>query len=514
MPLLPDAAPRVDRSGSPYSADPKSARPRTLFAAIAATAAVAAGSTTGVATASPTVAAVTQSGKDCLPALRELADHEASAFLGSADFPDDALRLDADSSVMKLDPTNATVLYVAGACASPSRLPLPEADSVNGGPATRYVLASAESSLPVAAPLATEAPLRQGDIACAFGHDGPVVHGTDVGAWFLDQLATTDEPLADAYFRAVRRVHPLSEPAVRCFGTDVAAARMRLTTSRRFLEERPGKGGSAWMTETGRRIEAATPQAASAAPRSLMINRRNLPAAQLARMLLGAGARDDSFVAGDPTAALQVFRTDVGTMTYETASGRLAWQQTPRTVAGDEGVPDLTTSIQLARAFIARKELLTGTEQSLQPAWLVERRLGDDSAAPLVISRTVVFAQRLGVTGIESLGSGGTVEVTVGARGEVTAMTASLLDASAAATATNTIVSPTAVEAAAGKAVAEINAKLPGTKVAILATRIGYESGDAAALSAEPKAAALAVEVLLEAIVGESHHRYAFVEAL
>jgi hypothetical protein len=340
---------------------------------------------------------------------------------------------------------------------------------------------------------------------CIFGYSNNMQDADQYGQYWLDALATTDVTLVDAFFKASRRVSYGNVPAVLCFGADENNARQHLTTAKRFTEERYGTGGSAYRYDLARRLDDTfvLPETTSdkAVPRVIKIERRTFKVAQLVKAFLGNAATD---LSPSPNSALAVFRSEQGMLTHDANTGFISWQKpdpealsAPRAIALKDDVV-----IRIASDFLARKGFVKDVEGELRPTYVIDRGISD-AGAPVTFGKTVVFHQRL--SGLTPLAAAGSVEVTVNAGGEVTAMTASLIDA----TMLRLVewVDPNTVDLASAKnlALQHLQRRFSDANLTIVEYRVGYAVGDYSQLQERGR---LTLEVLIEAEQGGFARRY------
>jgi hypothetical protein len=133
---------------------------------------------------------------------------------------------------------------------------------------------------------------------CIFGYSNNMVDAAEYGEFFLENLATTDETLAQSFLKASRRVSESNIPSVLCFGADDEAARQYLNTTKRFNSDKVGSGGSAWTHSLSKRIEGLYELSAvskqSAIPRSINSRPSGLSAQKVATSFLGSKFQDQS----------------------------------------------------------------------------------------------------------------------------------------------------------------------------------------------------------------------------
>ncbi len=343
---------------------------------------------------------------------------------------------------------------------------------------------------------------------CIFGYSNNMEDGDAYGEYFLEDLATSDDTLADAFFKASRRVSYGNVPAALCFGADDNAARQHLATAKRFTDEHYGQGGSAYRYDLARRLDDTftMPQTTSdkAIPRVIKTSHRKFKHATLAKALLGRGAANFSQSA---SGKLAIYKSPEGTMTYDSNTGFIdwrkdesgAWANSPREITIKDDVV-----IRIARDFLQRKSLVADVKTELKPTYIISRGVSDAGGHPLVFGKIVVFHQRF--SGLTPLASAGSIEVTVDASGEVSAMTATLIDATLLrltewADSNNLDLNPPKASA-----LARLQRQFPGANLAVIESRVGYDVGDGSALEERSR---LSLEVVVEVESGGYARRFA-----
>lgn len=342
---------------------------------------------------------------------------------------------------------------------------------------------------------------------CIFGYSNNMEDADDYGELFLEGLATTDDTLADAFFKASRRVSYYNVPAVLCFGADDNNARQHLTTAKRFTDERYGMGGSAYRYDLARRLDDAftLPEASGdkAIPRVIKVEPRALKVQNLVKSFLGKGATDLSQA---PNSRLSVFRSAQGTLTHDANTGFFSWRRPD--VDGLAGTPrEMTLKddvvMRIAADFLSRRSLVKSVDGDLRPTYVVDRGVSE-AGLPVTFGKAVIFHQRL--SGLTPLASAGSLEVTVNAGGEVVAVSGSLVDA----TMLRLVewIDVNTLDLAAGKnlALQHLKRRFPEANLAITEYRVGYDVGDHAKVEERGR---LTLEVIVEVEAGGFARRFA-----
>jgi hypothetical protein len=337
---------------------------------------------------------------------------------------------------------------------------------------------------------------------CIFGYSNNMVDASDYGAFLLENLATTDETLAQSFLKASRRVSESNIPAVLCFGADNAAAREYLNTTKRFTSEKVGRGGSAWTYGVSKRVEGLFEYAAvakqSAIPRAITAHRSQLSAQRIAASFLGSKMQDQSL-----SESLRIFRSSAGTLTFNNKNDYFSFvkQQAPDRVQTEMKIDD-NAAVRIAEKFLNKRSFISEFSRSLKPSYVVDRFVGSDKNSQLV-EKTVVFSQSM--NGLGMLGSSGTVDVVVGTSGEVTAANGMLLTLKKTRVAEMVDVKDINILSAEQAALRAVQRKLPNAKLTVVKSLIGYDSGDYSEVRGNLRAVA---EILIEASEGGFARRY------
>jgi hypothetical protein len=336
---------------------------------------------------------------------------------------------------------------------------------------------------------------------CIFGYSNNMVDASEYGNYFLENLATSDETLAQAFMRASRRISSSNIPAVLCFGADNAAAKEHLETSKRFTSDRVGSGGSSWTYTRAKRVEgvfdAAQIKSRKAVPRVIK-SRPVVPNGQkTASSFLGPKFQDQS-VSG----TLHVYRTASGTVTVNRENGFFSWVKAARPEGTQEMKLDDAAAVRVARAYLANRSFLAEFNEGMATSYVVDRFIGNETGSELA-EKIVVLSQTL--SGVAVLGSAGTVEVTVGAEGEVRAVSGALIDLEKPRLTEWLASGDINVDRAERTAMAALQRKVPGAKISLIQSLIGFDSGDYSSAGERMRVVA---EVLLEAEEGGFARRY------
>ena len=348
-------------------------------------------------------------------------------------------------------------------------------------------------------PQVTWANANQG-LNCIFGYSNNMVDADQYGSYLLEALATSDDTLAEAFFRAAKRVSYANIPAALCFGADDTSARQNLETARRFTSDSYGKGGSAWAFDHSRRLDDAfvLPDSAKSKviPREIRTAPRRMSIVKLAARLVGKSARQTELKGG-----LKIFRDRSTTATYDPKNGFLTWRK------GDVALNHIlklsdTAAIRAAKEFLVTRSIVADSVGDFQATYVTERGAQVNGKAE-VVAKTVIFHQR--VRGLLVLATAGSIEVTVGEGGQVIAMTASLIDATLPRVNEWLDVSTLSLTSHKDVALRRVLQRVPGANVSVIESRVGYDVGDYAAMHQRSR---VVVEVLVEADQGGFSRRF------
>lgn len=331
---------------------------------------------------------------------------------------------------------------------------------------------------------------------CILGYSNNMVDADTYGTKLLANLASTDDTLADAFFKASREISFSNVPAVLCFGVDDADARQHLDTAKRFTEERYGSGGSAWRYQRSRMEHDAYRLHGTRLPRNLVMSPLGVKASRLARELLGKDVQEQS-----PTRNLAVYRGAQGLMTYQGSTGALHWRRDGGTVRG-EAVPKDAVAIRIARDFITARGLVKDAGEDLAVTYVLDTVDGSAGGVQQTVAKTVVFHQRL--HGLAPLGAAGSVEVTITGGGEVTSLVASLQRHELPRIPEWIETKGLDLSTHKQEALEELQRRddLEGAAMTVVETRVGYE------VDTDKSKARAVVEVLVEAEKGGVARRY------
>lgn len=335
---------------------------------------------------------------------------------------------------------------------------------------------------------------------CIFGYSNNMIDGSNYGAYFLENLATTDETLAQAFMRASRRISSGNISAVLCFGADDAAAREHLETTKRFTSGRIGRGGSAWTYSRSKRVEGIHEIRAlsdkQGVPRVVSAKIPTLSAEMVASSFLGQNVQDQT-----ESSNLKVFRSSVGIATVNSEQGFFSFVKNGARVAKKMEIAD-EAAVRIAGAYLANKGFLGRRANELVASNVVDRYVGNESGSELV-EKIVVMSQT--VEGIAVLGSAGSIEVAVGGDGDVRSVTGSLVEMEPRRIAEWVDTKDIDVSMAEKQALTAVAEKVPGAKLSLIQTLVGFDTGDYADRAKDVR---LVAEITVEAAEGKYARRY------
>jgi hypothetical protein len=332
---------------------------------------------------------------------------------------------------------------------------------------------------------------------CIFGYSNNMVDSNRYGEYLLQNLATTDDTLAAAFFRASRMVHSSNIPAALCFGPNDETARLNLDTNRRFTEEAFGRGGSAWSYAQSRRLAGGFDVPAKGpVPRTLKTKPMEVPVAKLAKSLLGKKSRDLGV-----NDNLGVFKSESGIFTFDHRRGAFAWRH--NRVVNADLVFKLKDSfaVKIARDFLAQHSI----NADLTPTYVVDVGHGNATTRG-VAQKIVVFHQK--VRGLNVLDHGGSVEVTIAGDGSVVALQGLLVEAAMLRLPEWLDTRDIDVASARDQALANLGRQMPGAQLSVVETRVGLDGAMPGDGMPSERLRAV-VEVLVEATQGGFARRYA-----
>lgn len=338
---------------------------------------------------------------------------------------------------------------------------------------------------------------------CIFGYSNNMVDDDDYGNYFLENLATSDDTLAKAFMRASRRISTSNISAVLCFGPDDASAREYLESTKRFTSERTGTGGSAWTHDRAKIVEGSIDptllKSVTVLPRIVQAKIPGFSPDRLATSMIGAKAQDQS-VGG----TLNIFRSSVGTVTYNQLNGYFSFVKRAKPgVSRDSAMKiDDQAAMRIASTYLMNRSFMAPYIGAMKPVHVIDRYIGSKTGSDLV-EKTVIMAQS--VSGVSVLGTAGTVEVTIGSEGDVREVHGALIELAKPRVAELLDVKDVSIKSAEEKAMQSLAKKMPGSKLALVQTLVGFDSGDYSARVEKPK---LVAEVLVEVSKGGFARRY------
>ncbi len=355
-----------------------------------------------------------------------------------------------------------------------------------------------DPSAPGADPRLTWAAANAG-MNCIFGYSNNMVDSDKYGELLLANLAASDETLVEAFFAASRAVSYHNVPAVLCFGTDEANARQRLETSRRFVADKFGAGGSAYVVDRALKLDGAYELPRKKPfPRHLRVVPAAVKAPRLAEKLLGGEVKS---LAEGELGVWRLAKGARGTVTYAKNTGVLTWRNDKLALGRTSSLKD-QTAIRIAKDFVRTRGLAGDPDAAFQATHVIHR-FATIGGKPTRVATTVVLHQRL--EGLTSLDVRASVEVTVEADGQVASLTARLVEAT----------KPNIVEWIDGaaldlsrqrrSALDAMKKEMPNANLTVLDTRLGYARETTSEGEARFTAAA---EVTIEAEEGGFARRY------
>ena len=226
---------------------------------------------------------------------------------------------------------------------------------------------------------------------CIFGYSNNMRDASGYGEYWLNHLATGDDTLTEAFFKASRQVSYSNIPAALCFGAVEEQARYNLENMMRFTSDRVGGETSAWVYNNARRIEGAFELSSSKTAASISMS--------------------------VPYSALQK-STAKGILSFNAEHGTLTYSKKHLAVTKAIEIRD-TEVIKIAQKFLLDQDM--GADAwSAVPTYIVDKGTKVDGQK-IVTEKMVVMHQTLG--GVAVLGTAGSFEVHINADGIVTKAT-------------------------------------------------------------------------------------------
>jgi hypothetical protein len=301
---------------------------------------------------------------------------------------------------------------------------------------------------------------------CIFGYSNNMVDASEYGENFLANLATSDDTLAEAFFRASRSISYSNIPVTLCFGPTEADARTHLETDRQFVGESYGNGASVFSYEVSSAVEdAAMIPLYKPFPARLLVVRRALNVERIASMLF-----QQPFTTGATKSGQRIFKNNEGTLITDGATVNF----TATGTLPDQG-PTNERATAVARGIA--QAIDAEAAKTMAVTHIVDRFYGTATNAQQLAVKTVILQQKF--YGLHALHDQGAIAVTVDGAGRVRGLTVSLVERNKPAEGDWINIQEKALLYRRAEAVErDYVEKFEGATVAIKDVRLGYAMGN------------------------------------
>lgn len=336
---------------------------------------------------------------------------------------------------------------------------------------------------------------------CILGYSNNMADKDAYGIYLLAKLKNSDTTLADAFMSSSEAVSRDNVPAVLCFGETQEDAANFIRENKTFDDTSRSNATSAFVYRKSSKADNALKSIRSSFSSEVTLAPAAVNLTRVSKAFLGTSINADS--AGKDASGNSRYTSDAGNATFDVSTNLLSIKN--NTVALDKlgDVPSLEESTEIARNALQASGLIESHGQMFVSG-SSEDVLGGEDGTLQVLARKIQFRQQL--SGFQTLGQAGTVEVTVGAGGVIIAVQASLFKVTSTSKrlvqAAKLQSSTEDFEATAIQNVAE---KVPGGAFKVVQTNFGYNAGNFFEVNLNPKAV---VEVTVEATVGGFSRRY------
>lgn len=326
---------------------------------------------------------------------------------------------------------------------------------------------------------------------CILGYSNNMADADQYGEYLLANIKDGSTPLAKAFMDASESVSTDNIPAVLCYGSTEQDAADYIENNTSFESQARPNAASAWVyrvvnsAREARSVKAQIPAAVKLIPLRINIEK-------LAKVFLGNSVTKS--LSGKTT----TLSANSGAVSYNAQSGTLSVRNNLVDDIRNDSVPSAVESEQIARHALKVSGLLKSAP-SLSLEAVAEDVQGGDSGITKVISRKYTFKQNL--AGGLSLSQQGSIDVTVGAGGAITAIKAALVQIDPlfrpAARPTDISSRNSDIDSIA---LQSVSAKAPGASYRVIKKRVGFDAGN---FNKENRIAPAVIEVTVEASQGE-----------
>lgn len=300
---------------------------------------------------------------------------------------------------------------------------------------------------------------------CIFGYSNNMQDATGYGEYWLDHLATGDDTLTEAFFKASRQVSYSNIPAVLCFGSDEDQARYNLENMTSFTSEQVGGETSVWAYSDSRRINGTFEwNFGKAAPSVSM----SVPYGAIEKLA---------------TKGVLKFNAEHGTLTYSNKS---------RALTKPIEIQDVEV-VEIAQKFLLAQGMGADTWSAV-PSYIIDKgtKVGGQK---IVTEKTVVMHQTFG--NVFALGTAGSFEINVNADGIVTKATLAPRTFAQPQGQETKSVNAVTIDDAKAQALGNLGMRYPNAILTTQGIRIGFDSDSYLVKKTQAKAV-VEVEVAVE----------------
>lgn len=325
---------------------------------------------------------------------------------------------------------------------------------------------------------------------CIFGYSNNMADADEYGEYLLSNIKDGTTPLSKAFMDASESVSTDNIPAVMCYGSNEQDAADYIENNTAFETQARPNTASAWVYRVVQSSQESSSVKAQI-PAALKLTPLRLNMEKIAKLFLG------NSVTKSQSGRSVSFNSNAGSASFDAKTGTISIRNNLVDDIRNESVPSLAESEQIARHALKLSGLLKAAS-SLSLAATATDVLGGENNVFRVSAFKFTFKQNL--SGAQPLSQQGSVDVTVGAGGTITAIKAALvqIDPSFRPASRPTDISSRGVDIDS-LAIKHVESKAPGANYRVIKKRVGFDAGNF--MKAKSVAPAV-VEVTVEASQG------------
>jgi hypothetical protein len=292
---------------------------------------------------------------------------------------------------------------------------------------------------------------------CILGYSNNMADADGYGIYLIDKLKQGNVTLAEAFMSASEAVSKGNIPAVMCYGETEDDAAKFIAESKTFVRQSRSHAAASFVY---RKSSSFSPQDKSLSTPEIASSQVVLKPRSIASLISEKGLQESSLVYSEP-------KTGYFSIAFQGShSGFNSYKG--QTIAVEDAIRVAQEALHQYQ-FAANDELVISD--------VSEDVLGGADGIKATLSRKISFKQQ--IQGLTTQGQAGSIDVTIGAGGDVNRIEGLLVDTiSVSKVDRNIALSQLDLTSLYQKAMAEVAAEIPNGEYKIVSERVGYDAGN------------------------------------